>query len=203
MDKSAISSRYALALQLIRDAGDLAHDYFRRRESLTVNSKGPQDMASEADVNTELLIRDRLGKAFPDDGFLGEETGRRRARSRAGTVGRRSDRRDPALHQRPVGLVRVHRLRPRQRADVRDGVCAGAGRAVCRRPGHPGDPERIPGREACRQVHYRRHRRCRLLAAGHSGRNFFQSSGGCSKQEECSIGKAPALSPSATWLAAA
>ena len=75
MDTSAISSRYALALRLIRDAGDLAHDYFRRRESLTVNSKGPQDMASEADLNTELLIRDRLGKAFPDDGFLGEETG--------------------------------------------------------------------------------------------------------------------------------
>ncbi len=76
MDKFAISSRYALALQLIREAGDLAHDYFRRRGSLTIKSKGLQDMASEADMNTELLIRDRLAKAFPEDGFLGEETGR-------------------------------------------------------------------------------------------------------------------------------
>ncbi len=76
MDKSAISARFALALQLIRDAGDLAHDYFRRRQSLTIKSKGLQDMASEADMNTELLIRDRLAKAFPEDGFLGEETGR-------------------------------------------------------------------------------------------------------------------------------
>jgi myo-inositol-1(or 4)-monophosphatase len=32
-------------------------------------------MASEADVSTELLIRRRLGKHFPNDGFLGEETG--------------------------------------------------------------------------------------------------------------------------------
>jgi myo-inositol-1(or 4)-monophosphatase len=76
MDPSAISSRYAFALELIRDAGDLALGYFRRRDSLTVKMKGVQDMASEADLNTELLIRDRLAKAFPDDGFFGEETGR-------------------------------------------------------------------------------------------------------------------------------
>ncbi len=76
MNKSEISSRYALTLELIREAGDLAHDYFHRRESLTIKSKGLQDMASEADFNTELLIRGRLAKAFPEDGFLGEETGR-------------------------------------------------------------------------------------------------------------------------------
>ncbi len=75
MDKSSIASRYALALQLIREAGDFAHDYFRRRESLTIKSKGLQDMASEADLNTELLIREKLAAAFPEDGFLGEETG--------------------------------------------------------------------------------------------------------------------------------
>ncbi|HZZ61186.1 MAG TPA: inositol monophosphatase [Roseiarcus sp.] len=75
MDKSSVTSRYALSLQLIREAGEFAHDYFRRRESLTIKSKGLQDMASEADLNTELLIRDRLAAAFPEDGFLGEETG--------------------------------------------------------------------------------------------------------------------------------
>jgi myo-inositol-1(or 4)-monophosphatase len=75
MDQSAIAARYAFALELIRAAGDFAHGYFRARNALTIKSKGPQDMASEADVNTELMIRDRLGKAFPGDGFLGEETG--------------------------------------------------------------------------------------------------------------------------------
>ncbi len=75
MDKSEISSRYAVALTLIREAGDLAHGYFRCRQSLTIKSKGVQDMASEADLNTELLIKRRLEHAFPDDGFLGEETG--------------------------------------------------------------------------------------------------------------------------------
>ena len=75
MDKSEISSRYAFALTLIREAGDLAHGYFRCRQSLTIKSKGVQDMASEADLNTELLIKRRLEHAFPDDGFLGEETG--------------------------------------------------------------------------------------------------------------------------------
>ena len=75
MDKNSISSRYSLALQLIREAGDFAHEYFRRRDSLTIKSKGLQDMASEADLNTEILIRDRVAAAFPQDAFLGEETG--------------------------------------------------------------------------------------------------------------------------------
>jgi myo-inositol-1(or 4)-monophosphatase len=33
-------------------------------------------VVSEADLNTELLIRDRLRAAFPEDAFFGEETGR-------------------------------------------------------------------------------------------------------------------------------
>lgn len=33
-------------------------------------------MVSEADVNVEHLIKNKLKVAFPDDGFLGEETGR-------------------------------------------------------------------------------------------------------------------------------
>jgi myo-inositol-1(or 4)-monophosphatase len=32
-------------------------------------------MASEADVNTEILIKTRIAAAFPEDAFLGEETG--------------------------------------------------------------------------------------------------------------------------------
>jgi myo-inositol-1(or 4)-monophosphatase len=76
MDSSTIDERFKFASDLIQEAGDLALDYFRRLDTLHVQSKGPQDMASEADLNTELLIRDRLNKRFPEDAFLGEETGR-------------------------------------------------------------------------------------------------------------------------------
>jgi myo-inositol-1(or 4)-monophosphatase len=70
-----ISERYVFALTLIKDAGNLALGYFRNRDALTVKTKGPQDLASEADLNTELLIKERLAKHYPQDAFLGEETG--------------------------------------------------------------------------------------------------------------------------------
>lgn len=70
----SVNGRYEFGLSLIREAGDKALGYFNARDQLTVKNKGPQDLASEADLNTELLIRDRLTKAFPQDAFLGEET---------------------------------------------------------------------------------------------------------------------------------
>ena len=72
----SLMRRYDFGLSLIRDAGELALGYFNNRTSLSIQSKGPQDMASEADLNTELLIKSRLAGAFPEDAFLGEETGR-------------------------------------------------------------------------------------------------------------------------------
>jgi myo-inositol-1(or 4)-monophosphatase len=42
---------------------------------LKVEQKGPQDPVSEADRAAETLIREWLGRAFPGDGFLGEEGG--------------------------------------------------------------------------------------------------------------------------------
>jgi myo-inositol-1(or 4)-monophosphatase len=70
-----LRSRYAFAETLIDEAGRLALGYFGRAEELEVHSKGVQDMASEADVAVEQLIRSRLEAAFPEDGFVGEETG--------------------------------------------------------------------------------------------------------------------------------
>jgi myo-inositol-1(or 4)-monophosphatase len=67
--------RFAFGQQLISDAGTLALDYFDRVSSLTVTSKGPQDMVSEADLAVEQLIRTRLAEAYPEDAFLGEESG--------------------------------------------------------------------------------------------------------------------------------
>jgi myo-inositol-1(or 4)-monophosphatase len=76
MEHSDLDARFAFASRLIEEAGALALGYFQRLGSLTVTSKGPQDMASEADLNTEILIKDRIAAAFPEDAFLGEETGR-------------------------------------------------------------------------------------------------------------------------------
>ncbi len=75
MTDVAIDRRFEFVSDLVRDAGALAHDYFRRLGTLTVKVKGVQDLASEADVETELLIRARIAEAFPEDAFLGEETG--------------------------------------------------------------------------------------------------------------------------------
>lgn len=76
MNDDAIQKRFDFASRLIEEAGALAMSYFERLGTLTIKSKGQQDMASEADLNVEILIRDRLKLAFPEDDFLGEETGR-------------------------------------------------------------------------------------------------------------------------------
>ncbi|MBE7182879.1 MAG: inositol monophosphatase [Methylobacterium mesophilicum] len=75
MDRSELDARFQFALDLIREAGALALNYFGKRKDLTIKSKGMQDLASEADLETELLIRRKLEARWPDDAFLGEETG--------------------------------------------------------------------------------------------------------------------------------
>jgi myo-inositol-1(or 4)-monophosphatase len=70
-----LTSRCEFASDLIKEAGQLALDYFHRLGTLTIKQKGEQDMASEADLNVEMLIRGRLQSRFPEDAFLGEETG--------------------------------------------------------------------------------------------------------------------------------
>ena len=68
------TDRYAFARSLARRAGALANDYFRERERLTVELKGPQDFVSHADRDVEALLRREIAAAFPGDAFLGEET---------------------------------------------------------------------------------------------------------------------------------
>ncbi len=74
-DDAALSAKLATAGEIARDAGALAHDYFRKRDELTVELKGPQDLVSVADRAVEDRIRERFAAAFPDDGILGEEGG--------------------------------------------------------------------------------------------------------------------------------
>ena len=73
-DDASITERYAFAQSLARLGGALADDYFRNRERLTVELKGPQDFVSHADRDVEGLVRREIARVYPDDAFLGEET---------------------------------------------------------------------------------------------------------------------------------
>ena len=71
-----LDTRFALARAIAQEAGNLAFDYFNRRETLVVETKRDlQDVVSIADRDVEKLIRDRVEALFPEDGFLGEEFG--------------------------------------------------------------------------------------------------------------------------------
>ncbi len=68
-----IDTRLAFAKTLVATAGVEALKYFRSIETLQIEQKGHQDLVSDADKNVETLIRDAIGKAFPEDGIVGEE----------------------------------------------------------------------------------------------------------------------------------
>jgi myo-inositol-1(or 4)-monophosphatase len=72
-----IEARLGAAETILRDAGGIAADYFARRATLAIDRKGAQDLVSEADRACEDFIVAALARAFPEDGFLGEEGGRR------------------------------------------------------------------------------------------------------------------------------
>ena len=71
----ALAHRFRAVKDIAREAGKAALTCFRNPDALEVVSKGRQDFVSQADVAVETLIRDRIHKLFPDDGFLGEEGG--------------------------------------------------------------------------------------------------------------------------------
>ncbi len=56
-----------------REAGALTLGYFRRFRELEIGINGPADFVSEADRESELLIRERLAARYPQWSFTGEE----------------------------------------------------------------------------------------------------------------------------------
>ena len=75
LDDAGIDARREAARAIVADAASLALAFWRDLGSLTVTRKGLQDVVSEADVRVEEHIRAALAEAFPEDSFLGEETG--------------------------------------------------------------------------------------------------------------------------------
>ena len=68
-------SRYETAIEAAQDAGRLAKRYFD--SEFAVEWKPDRSPVTVADREAEALLRGRLLGAFPDDGFLGEESGER------------------------------------------------------------------------------------------------------------------------------
>jgi histidinol-phosphatase len=66
-------TRYDLAVEAARKAGDLARTYFET--TFAVETKADNSPVTIADKNAESLIREMVSAAFPGDGFLGEEFG--------------------------------------------------------------------------------------------------------------------------------
>ena len=72
-----ILNRFQSAQVLARDAGLYAMQWFRTNKNLQTEKKGPQNWVSIADHEVEKMIRKKLEELFPEDGFLGEESGTR------------------------------------------------------------------------------------------------------------------------------
>jgi myo-inositol-1(or 4)-monophosphatase len=77
LQPTLLDNRLRAAEAVVREAGRLAADHFARRELLSIDRKGAQDLVSEADRECEDLIVAGLSRLFPEDGFLGEERGSR------------------------------------------------------------------------------------------------------------------------------
>ncbi|MEZ4266808.1 MAG: inositol monophosphatase family protein [Myxococcota bacterium] len=70
---TGLDERLAKAEGLARLAGDELMRWFGR--TLEIDRKGAVDLVTDADRAAEALIARGLAEAFPDDDFLGEETG--------------------------------------------------------------------------------------------------------------------------------
>ena len=62
------------ALEAASAAADVIRRYYQRNLKITI--KADKSPVTEADVETEKIIRSIVSARFPDHGFYGEETGR-------------------------------------------------------------------------------------------------------------------------------
>jgi len=70
------ADRLEFAVELARRAGAFAHERFGALDDLLIERKGHQDFVSEADRDTETLVREAIAARWPGDGVVGEEQAR-------------------------------------------------------------------------------------------------------------------------------
>ncbi len=70
-----IEARLEFARTIVATAAQAALELYQDRDNLDIEVKGLQDWVSNADKSVETLIRDALGKDWPDDSIVGEEHG--------------------------------------------------------------------------------------------------------------------------------
>jgi len=71
----SIQARLSIAETAARNAGEVLADFYTRRGSIDIEMKGPNDFVSVADRQAELCILNTIAEHFPNDRFIGEETG--------------------------------------------------------------------------------------------------------------------------------
>lgn len=71
--REGLDARERVLIEMIGEAGRTAQAAFAQAGGFEM--KGPQDFLTETDAAVEKIIRERLASAFPEDGFLGEESG--------------------------------------------------------------------------------------------------------------------------------
>ncbi|WP_317055360.1 inositol monophosphatase family protein [Roseovarius rhodophyticola] len=76
----------SVAINLAQEAGALLLEYWHDRAALSVSTKRAGDFVSRADHAAEHHLRTGLLNAFPEDSWLGEETGARAAGARRWVV---------------------------------------------------------------------------------------------------------------------
>lgn len=72
---TCLDKRLKAAVDIVHEAGAIALAAFNAMSPEKIAFKGPQDFLTETDIEVETLIRQRLNKAFPEDGILAEESG--------------------------------------------------------------------------------------------------------------------------------
>lgn len=64
-----------VAISAARQAGEVILRYHDMIDRIQIHEKGPKDLFSEVDVKAEQTIIKAISKAFPDHGFMAEESG--------------------------------------------------------------------------------------------------------------------------------
>lgn len=75
MNSSEIARRHEFSQEIAREAGAIARRYFNSGDSIRAMEKGAHDLLTQADLDIDRFLIERLRQAFPDDGILTEESG--------------------------------------------------------------------------------------------------------------------------------